>query len=309
MTVLRSTAATSAARRRAWPRQVQQPVDDLRGAERLALDLLEQPRPRILGIGAFEQHLREARDAGQRRVHLVRDAGRKQADRRHLLRDLQLLFELHAARHVLDDDDRADGRDAACRRRRAAARPPRSQSSARAAASPRAIERDPRQRRALRRVAPRRAHRLDERRVEQIVEAAAGGIGPARRRTAAPARDSTGRRDRSRSRTSSPSSSDSRMFSLKARIRSSSSALTCSCRYRRAFSSAVAICPATAPSRPMSSLFSGSPVSLRPTASTAMVAFLRDARHEVVEARVAPELDLLDGETASTAIGSSSATM
>ncbi len=35
--------------RRAGPRQVQQPVDDLRGPERLALDLLQQPRPRVVG--------------------------------------------------------------------------------------------------------------------------------------------------------------------------------------------------------------------------------------------------------------------
>ena len=60
------------------------------------------------GSRRFQQHLREARDAGQRRVHLVRDAGREQPDRRHLLRDLQLLLELHARRDVLDDDDAAD---------------------------------------------------------------------------------------------------------------------------------------------------------------------------------------------------------
>ena len=96
ITALRSTALRSD-RRDAGPRQVQQAVDDLRGAERLPLDLLEQPRARVLGIGALEQHLREARDAGQRRVHLVRDACRQQADRRHLLRDLQLLFELRRA--------------------------------------------------------------------------------------------------------------------------------------------------------------------------------------------------------------------
>ena len=48
------------------------------------------------GSAPLEQHLREARDAGERRVDLVRDAGGEQADRRHLLGDLQLLFELHA---------------------------------------------------------------------------------------------------------------------------------------------------------------------------------------------------------------------
>ena len=49
------------------------------------------------GIGALEQHLREARDAGQRRVDLVRDAGGEQADGGHLLGDLQLLFEIRAS--------------------------------------------------------------------------------------------------------------------------------------------------------------------------------------------------------------------
>ena len=107
MTALRSTGPLSTCGR---PRQVQQAVDDLRGAERLPLDLLEHLRPRIVGLGALEQHLREARDAGQRRVHLVRDAGGEQADRRHLLRDLQLLLELHARGDVLDDDDGAGDR-------------------------------------------------------------------------------------------------------------------------------------------------------------------------------------------------------
>ena len=97
MTTLRSTTARSDAPPRG-PRQVQQAVDDLRGAERLPLDLLEQPRARVLRVGALEQHLREARDAGQRRVDLVRDAGGQQADRRHLLGDLQLLLELRRAR-------------------------------------------------------------------------------------------------------------------------------------------------------------------------------------------------------------------
>ena len=77
------------------------------------------------GSAPLEQHLREARDAGERRVHLVRHAGRQQADRRHLLGDLQLLLELHALGHVLDDDDRSRRRraprpvaPAAARRRR-----------------------------------------------------------------------------------------------------------------------------------------------------------------------------------------------
>ena len=95
-------------RRRAGTRQVEQPVDDLGGAERLPLDLLEQHGLRIVRIGAFEQHLREARDAGQRRVDLVRDAGGEQADRRHLLGNLQLLFEAHAVGDVLDQQQHPD---------------------------------------------------------------------------------------------------------------------------------------------------------------------------------------------------------
>ena len=54
------------------------------------------------GLGSLEQHLREARDAGERRVDLVRDAGREQADRGHLLRQPQLLFEVGAVGDVLD---------------------------------------------------------------------------------------------------------------------------------------------------------------------------------------------------------------
>ena len=79
-------------------RKIEQAVDDLRRAERLTLNLLEHLVDGIVGVGAFEQHLREARDAGQRRVHFVRDAGGEQPDRRHLFRDLELFLELHASR-------------------------------------------------------------------------------------------------------------------------------------------------------------------------------------------------------------------
>ena len=47
---------------------------------------------------------------------------------------------------------------------------------------------------------------------------------------------------------------------------------------------------------PRSSLLNGSSVSLRPSASTAIVAPFEDARHEVVDAGVAPELDFLGHE-------------
>ena len=61
----------------------------------------------ILRIGAIEQHLREARDAGERRVHLVRDARREQPDRRHLLGQPQLLLEVRAIGDVFEHDDPA----------------------------------------------------------------------------------------------------------------------------------------------------------------------------------------------------------
>ena len=94
----------------ARPRQIEKPVHDLRGAERLLLDLLQQNRPWIARVGAFEQHLREARNPGERRVDLVRHAGSEQADGRHLLGDLQLLFELHVVGDVFDEQNRSDDR-------------------------------------------------------------------------------------------------------------------------------------------------------------------------------------------------------
>ena len=62
------------------PRQIEQAVDDLRRAERLFLDLLEHLRRRIVWVGPLQQHLRVARDAGERRVDFVRDPGREQAE-------------------------------------------------------------------------------------------------------------------------------------------------------------------------------------------------------------------------------------
>ena len=73
---------------------------------------------RIVGRRSLEQHLRERRDAGERRVHFVRDAGGEQADRRHLLRQPQLLFEVGALGHVLEHDDPAGLRRAVGLKRR-----------------------------------------------------------------------------------------------------------------------------------------------------------------------------------------------
>src|SRR3954453_23434730 len=61
--------------RRSGTGEVQQPVDNLRGAESLPFDLLEEDGSRVVRIGTVEQHLRETRDAGERRVDFVGDAG------------------------------------------------------------------------------------------------------------------------------------------------------------------------------------------------------------------------------------------
>ena len=92
-------------RRGVGPRQVEQAVDD-RAARNVCFSIFsrirvsDRPDRRLL-----EQHLRVARDAGERRVHFVRDAGREQAERRHLLGNAQLLLEVRALGDVLDDDD------------------------------------------------------------------------------------------------------------------------------------------------------------------------------------------------------------
>ena len=179
MTTLRSTSVALAARR-PWPGQREQAVDDLGGAERLALDLLEQRRLRIGRIGAVQQHLREARDAGQRRVHFVGDAGREEADRRHLLRDLQLLFEPHPVGDVLDEQDGAgervagelcSGTTVALTSRRVA-----SPHRPRVCAPP--GQRHLEERGAVRVLPARRPQRLHERRVEDRRQRPADRIGP-----------------------------------------------------------------------------------------------------------------------------------
>ena len=53
--------------------------------------------------GLGEQQLRVRRDAGERRVDLVRDAGGEQAERGQTLLVLQLALEAHAVGDVADD--------------------------------------------------------------------------------------------------------------------------------------------------------------------------------------------------------------
>ncbi len=63
-----------------------------------------------MGVGQLLlEHLDVAGDARQRRVDLVGDAGRKQADRGQLLRGQELLLEADLVGDVLEDDDRPVG--------------------------------------------------------------------------------------------------------------------------------------------------------------------------------------------------------
>src|SRR6185436_6531877 len=93
MTVLTSTALTSGVAVLPGRDRLSRPLTIL-AARNVCRSIFSSTF--VLGVGAFEQHLRETGDARQRRVHFVRDARRQQADRRHLLGNLQLLFELHA---------------------------------------------------------------------------------------------------------------------------------------------------------------------------------------------------------------------
>ena len=89
-------------------REVQQAVDDLRSAEGLARDLLQQRRLLVVAMDLLGQHLRIRGDDRQRRVDFVRDARRQQADRRQLLRLRQLRFQLDALGDVVHDDQPPD---------------------------------------------------------------------------------------------------------------------------------------------------------------------------------------------------------
>ena len=72
--------------RAAGAREVEQAIDDLRGAEGLLRDLFEHRGEPLIVAHVLGQHLRVAGDDGQRRVDLVRDAGGQQADGGELLR-------------------------------------------------------------------------------------------------------------------------------------------------------------------------------------------------------------------------------
>ena len=85
-------------------RKIQQVVDDFAGAERLLHDALDRLLPRIVGRNLLRQHLDVIGDHRQRRVHFVRHARRQQAQRRELLGLQHLIFQAHALRDVVQQN-------------------------------------------------------------------------------------------------------------------------------------------------------------------------------------------------------------
>ena len=93
--------------RAAGPREIQQPVHDLRRAESLLRDLVEQRRQPLIAAHLLGQHLRVRGDHRQRRVHFMRHARGQQPDRRQLLRLRQLRFHLRPVSNVVHQNDPA----------------------------------------------------------------------------------------------------------------------------------------------------------------------------------------------------------
>ncbi len=110
MTPLRSSSENSVA---AGAGEVQQAVDDLRCAEGLAGDAIEQRGQAFVAAQLLGQHLGVAGDDGERGIDLMRDAGGQQADGGKLFRLRELRLKLHAAGDVVDQDDAADYRETA----------------------------------------------------------------------------------------------------------------------------------------------------------------------------------------------------
>src|SRR5208282_4175605 len=83
--------------------EVQQIVDDLRGAERLLGDFLQQPRFLRIRLQLLRQHLRVGGNYRQRRVHFVCHASGQQSDRRKLVGLGELDLQLDPLRDVVHD--------------------------------------------------------------------------------------------------------------------------------------------------------------------------------------------------------------
>src|SRR5260370_20635213 len=83
--------------------EVQEVVDDLRGAERLLCDFLEQPRFLRIRLQLLRQHLRVGGDHLQRRLHFMRNASGQQTDGRKFVGWGKLDFKLDPLRDVVHD--------------------------------------------------------------------------------------------------------------------------------------------------------------------------------------------------------------
>src|SRR6185312_2218199 len=102
---------------RTHAREVEQAVDNLRGAEGLLRDLVEDGlQASVRGFICAQlfaellaQHLGVAGDDGERRVDLVRNSSGKQTYGRELLGLRELRLHIDAVGDVVDDHDAADG--------------------------------------------------------------------------------------------------------------------------------------------------------------------------------------------------------
>ena len=84
--------------RAAGAREIQQVVHDLRGAEGLPRDFLQQPALLRIALQLLRQHLRVGGNHRQRSIDFVRHAGRQQSDRGKLVRLRELRFQARRAR-------------------------------------------------------------------------------------------------------------------------------------------------------------------------------------------------------------------
>ncbi len=91
----------------ARPGEIQEVLDDTGRSEGLLLDLLEQSRPRVVGVHLATKHLGVGGDPGERRIHLVSHTRGEQADGGHLLGVQELLLEAHPRGDVVEQQKRS----------------------------------------------------------------------------------------------------------------------------------------------------------------------------------------------------------
>src|SRR5439155_23495000 len=100
-------------------REIEKTVDDAGGAEGLLLDLPQDLVARIGRIELRDEHLRVRGNARERCIHLVGDAGGKEADRGEAILTMELLLELDLIGDVVERDHVAGGLPLARGERRA----------------------------------------------------------------------------------------------------------------------------------------------------------------------------------------------